>query len=74
MFDLSTPLHDAIFPAWNASTPDYYYTHMCNSTVQPDTIFYVLLLIHIPSLSNSSLYIFSSCDPNVPDSFFMDTP
>ena len=33
--------------------------------MQPDTIFYVLLLIHIPSLSNSSPYIFSSCDPNV---------
>ena len=71
MFDLSTPLHDAVCPAWNASA-DYYYTHMWNSAMQPDTIFYVLLLIHIPSLFNSSPYIFSSCDPNV--LFFTDTP
>ena len=61
------------FPAWNASTPDYYYIHMCKSTMQPDTVFYVLLLIHVPSLSKLlSIHLFqlwSKCSY-----FFMSIP
>lgn len=53
-FHLSAPLHDVSVPAWNACTPDNSYIHMGNSARQPDTIFYILLLIHIPSLSHTS--------------------
>lgn len=59
MFYSSTPLHDGFVPAWNASIPNYYDIHIYNSTMQPDTIVYVLLLIYFPSSSKlSSIHLF----------------